>query len=37
VAEVVREAFRRAGLELDISFKPWARVVHDARTGVTGR
>jgi polar amino acid transport system substrate-binding protein len=30
-AEVVRQAFRQAGYELEIRFYPWSRVLHEAR------
>ncbi len=34
VAEVVREAFKRSGITVDMAFKPWARVVAEAKKGV---
>lgn len=35
VAQVVREAFSRSGITVDISFRPWARVVQEAKSGKT--
>ncbi|MFM8454811.1 MAG: substrate-binding periplasmic protein [Gammaproteobacteria bacterium] len=33
VYDVVKEAFKRAGYELDIKFFPWARTVEEAKNG----
>lgn len=35
VAEVVRAAFKRSGVDIDIAFKPWARVVYEAKNGTS--
>lgn len=35
--DLVKEVFKRAGLELDISFKPWVRSQHLVQTAVEGK